>query len=125
MSIILVLASFLWLFAAILLRKWHAVHAGMMMLLLIFDLLFPIYLYATHDWYLRLVTHKELLSFAIWAHLIFVLSLYAVYVLQIISGRKMLQDIEPERETHKMQARAFVVLRVFVFATGALLMESI
>lgn len=124
-SILLVSGSFAWLFLAIFLRKNHSIHAAMMMVLLIFDLCFPIYLYATHDWYLRLVTHKELLSFAIWAHLIFVISLYAVYVLQILSGQKMKRDAAPEREAHQMQARAFVILRLFVFASGALLMESI
>ncbi len=124
-SIVLVSASFVWLFVAILLRKQHSIHAAMMMVLLVFDLLFPVYLYATHDWYLRLVTHKELLSFAIWAHLLFVLSLYAVYVLQILSGKKMKREPAPEREAHQMQARVFVILRLFVFTSGALLMESI
>ncbi len=122
-SILLVLLSFLWLGAALALRRRHAVHAAMMATLLLFDLVFPVYLYWTHDWYTRLIVHEELLSFAIWAHLIFVISLYALYVLQGLSGRKMLQQADEERASHQMQARAFIIARLFVFATGALLME--
>jgi len=120
-SVVLVLASFVWLLFALGLRKQHKLHAAMMAVLWLFDALFPIYLYLTHDWYTRLVTHQELLSFALWAHLILVISLHALYVLQMMSGRQMLQQPDVERKNHHMQARAFVILRVFVFVSGALL----
>ena len=122
-SVALVLLSFAWLALAMMLRQHHRLHAAMMGLLCVFDVLFPLYLYLTHNWYERLIVHKELLSFAIWAHLIFIISLYALYVLQMLSGRNMLNNKEAEQQTHQMQARAFIVVRVFVFASGLLLLE--
>jgi|UPI0003825AFE hypothetical protein len=120
-SVLLVLMSFVWLFFALVLRKRHSLHAAMMAALCLFDVLFPVYLYLTHDWYTRLVVHQELLSFALWAHLILVISLYALYGFQMLSGRQMLQQPDAERKNHQMQARSFVILRLFVFMSGALL----
>ncbi|MDQ6979444.1 MAG: hypothetical protein Q9M09_04600 [Mariprofundaceae bacterium] len=124
-SVALVLASFVWLCIALAFRKQHRLHAAMMAVLWLFDLLFPVYLYLTHDWYTRLVTHEELMAFGIWIHLILALSLYALYVFQMLSGRQMLQQWDEERQNHQMQARAFIILRVFVFVSGALLIESV
>ncbi len=122
-SVALVLLSFAWLALALKLRQRHRLHAAMMGILCVFDVFFPFYLYLTHNWYERLIVHKELLSFAVWAHLIFILSLYALYVLQILSGRHMLNNKKAEQQTHQMQARAFVVVRIFAFVSGVLLLE--
>ena len=57
------------------------------------DVLFPFYLYLTHDWYNRLIVHEEIFSFLIWMHFGLTLALYALYFLQIQTARKIFSAI--------------------------------
>ena len=121
LSVMLVLASFVVLAAAWLLQKQHRLHIALMCSVMTFDVLFPVWLYATHNWVKRLIDDGELLSFAIWAHVFLILTLYALYVLQIQAGRQMLSGNAEARPGHKVQSRGIVIIRLFVFLSGALL----
>jgi len=121
LSVIVVLISFVVLAVAWLLQKQRRVHITLMSAVMIFDILFPVWLYMTHDWEKRLIDHGELLSFAIWAHLFLIMTLYSLYVLQIQAGRNMLKGQLASRENHRVQSRGVVIIRVFVFLSGALL----
>jgi len=127
-SVLLVLSSFIILAAAWHWRKWRRFHIAAMSFLMAFDLMFPVYLYMTHDWKKRLIDDGELFSFLIWSHLIFVLLLYALYALQVLAGRAMLRgqdldasELERHREDHRKQFIGIVVVRLLVFASGSLL----
>jgi len=121
LSVILVLISFVVLAAAWGLKKQHGLHIALMCGVMAFDLLFPVWLYLTHDWVKRLIDHGELLSFLVWTHVFLILTLYSLYVLQVQAGRKVLAGRPDARPDHRVQSRGIVVIRVFVFLTGALL----
>lgn len=121
-SVILVLISFVVMGLAWLWRFRPAVHVPLMAAVMLFDLAFPVWLSLTHGWYRRLIEQGELFSFLIWAHLMWDLILYALYVMQIREGRRLLAASAPNaRANHRMQARAIVAVRLLVFLTGALL----
>jgi len=125
-SVILVFISFIWLALAWKLRKIQSFHIPAMFVLIVFDLCFPIYLYLTHDWWQRLIVEGEAFSFLIWSHLILVLVLYALYVLQVLAGRKMVHiksghDYEAYRDEHHKQFLGILIIRILVFTSGALL----
>ena len=126
-SVLLVLMSFVLLAAAWYWRKQRRFHIAAMSFLMLFDVSFPVYLYLTHDWWKRLIVDGDIFTFLIWCHLIFVMVLYALYVLQIMAGRAMLQnpvgsgDHQRTREEHRKQFLGIVVARLLVLATGALL----
>jgi len=125
-TVILVLSSFVVLFAAWFWRKQRRFHISAMISLMVFDLFFPVYLYLTHDWIERLIDHGEIFSFLIWSHVMMVMILYALYVLQIMAGRAMLANATGEkhhhhRTEHKKQFVGVVVVRFLVFASGWLL----
>ncbi|MDQ6952346.1 MAG: hypothetical protein Q9M15_02330 [Mariprofundaceae bacterium] len=124
-SVILVLISFVWLALAWFFRKVRFFHIPAMMLLVVFDLFFPVYLYLTHDWWQRLIVHQEALSFAVWSHLILIIVLYSLYVLQIMAGRGMMQtqgaEYKEHQHDHAQQFMGILIVRTLVFASGALL----
>jgi len=126
-SILLVLMSFGLLLAAWHWRKQRRFHIVAMSFLMLFDFCFPIYLYLTHDWWKRLIVDGDIFGFLVWSHLIFVMVLYALYVLQVMAGRAMLQhapDSEHHKHTrgeHRKQFIGIVVVRLLVLASGALL----
>ncbi|EAU53355.1 hypothetical protein [Mariprofundus ferrooxydans] len=120
-SVILVLISFAVMAAAWALKKRHSLHIGLMSSVMLFDMLFPIWLYLTHDWIKRLIDHGELLSFLVWTHLFLILTLYSLYVLQVQAGRGMLSGNAAMRPSHRLQSRGILIVRIFVFISGALL----
>jgi len=125
-SIVLVLMSFVVLAAAWYWRKQRRFHVSAMVGLMAFDVMFPFYLYLTHDWYTRLIVHGDIFSFLIWSHVMLVMMLYALYVLQILAGRAMLKHPvgakhHHHRDEHKKQFLGIVVARLLVFASGWLL----
>ena len=125
-SVILVLASFALLTSAWYWRQHRHFHITAMSTLILFDLLFPIYLYMTHDWIHRLIEQGELFSFLIWSHLILVLLLYALYILQISAGRAMVKgagDREKQQELHRKQFYAILTVRLLIFSSGLLLIN--
>jgi len=121
LSVIVVLISFVVLAVAWLVKKNHILHIALMACVMAFDVLFPVWLYATHDWVKRLIDDGELLSFAIWAHVFLILTLYSMYVLQIQAGRQLLAGQRDARPHHSLQGRGILVVRLFVFLSGALL----
>ena len=121
LSVILVLISFAVMALAMNFRKKHHVHVSLMAAIMIFDVLFPIWLYMTHDWKHRLIDQGELFSFLIWTHLFLILTLYCLYVLQIQEGKQLLAKKKNARQNHRVQSRGIIVVRVFVFLSGALL----
>jgi len=120
-SVVLVLLSFLVMALAWWFRTNRKVHIGMMGSVMVFDLLFPIWLYMTHDWVKRLIDHGELFSFMIWTHLFLDLTLYALYVLQIQAGKQILAGDVDGRHNHRVQSKGILVVRVLVFISGAML----
>jgi len=120
-SVVLVLCSFVVMLAAYFLRKRQGWHIALMSCVMMFDMAFPFWLYLTHDWKRRLIDEGELFSFLIWTHLFLILTLFSLYVLQIIAGRQLYAGIRAAREGHRVQSRGIFAVRVFVFLTGALL----
>jgi uncharacterized membrane protein YozB (DUF420 family) len=126
-SVLLVLMSFVLLAAAWYWRKQRRFHIAAMSFLMVFDFFFPVYLYLTHDWWKRLIVDGDIFSFSLWSHLILVMVLYALYVLQVMAGRTMLQntadseDHKRTREEHRKQFIGIVVMRLLVLASGALM----
>lgn len=112
----------LMLFAAHM-HKHRMIHVPAMSFVMLFDLLMPIYLYLNRDWKERLIDGGEIFSFLIWMHVGLVLTLYALYVIQIIEGRKLLRGDNSAREAHKMQGRGIMAARFIVVLTGAFLYE--
>ncbi len=121
LSVILVLLSFVVLLVGLKLHSKPRVHIAMMVSVMLFDLCFPFWLYMTHDWVKRLIDDGELLSFAIWAHMFLVLSLYALYVLQIQAGLALVKGNQLVRASHLLQGKGIVVARLFVLISGAML----
>jgi len=126
-SVLLVLMSFVLLAAAWYWRKQRRFHIAAMSFLMVFDFFFPVYLYLTHDWWKRIIVDGDIFSFSLWSHLILVMVLYALYVLQVMAGRTMLQntadseDHKRTREEHRKQFIGIVVMRLLVLASGALM----
>jgi len=121
LSIVLVLISFLVMTLAYYLRKRPNWHISLMGSVMLFDMLFPIWLYMTHDWKKRLIDDGDLFSFLVWTHFFLILTLYSLYVLQALAGRQLLARDEEGRESHRVQSRGIVIIRLFVFLSGALL----
>ncbi len=121
LSILLVLCSFVVMFIAYYVRKQRLWHIRLMGSVMLFDLIFPVYLYAAHDWKYRLIDQEELFSFLIWAHLFLILTLYSLYVFQVQEGKQVIAKREGARQNHRVQSRGIFVIRALVFITGALL----
>lgn len=100
-------------------RRWF--HIPVMVTCILFDLAMPFYLYATNDWYKRLIEHEEIFSFLIWCHLGLVLTVYALYFVQVQTGLRLLKADQASRDDHRGQAKAILLVRALVLGTGALL----
>lgn len=98
-------------------------HVAGMTSVMTFDLLFPVWLYLTRDWYGRLIEHGEILSFLVWMHFMLFITLYVLYAVQVRAGLKLLAGNEAVRQDHRLQGKGILFVRLLVFATGAMLME--
>jgi len=121
LSVVLVLLSFVVMALAYYLRRQHRWHIALMGCVMLFDVIFPVWLYMTHDWKRRLIDNGELFSFLVWTHLFLILTLYSLYVLQVMAGRQLQRGDNSGRESHRVQSRGIAVIRTLVFLTGALL----
>jgi len=118
------LASYLLMLAAFRWPKRRYLHIPIMVSVIIFDAAMPFYLYATRDWYKRLIEHGDITSFGVWMHLGLVLTLYVLYALQVSSVRGMLRGEAEARADHHGQGKAIMIVRGVVILMGALLAES-
>ncbi len=108
-------------------------HAAIMSLVILFDVLMPVYLVLTRDWGRRLIEEGDILSFGVWTHFGLLVALYVLYAVQIQSARVLrrsgtaAQDAEAvmiARKEHRAQAKGILLVRALVIFTGALLAES-
>ncbi len=102
-------------------HRW--LHMPVMSSIILFDLAMPFYLYASRDWYKRLIEQEEIFSFLIWLHVGLVITLYGLYYLQIMSARKMINGEEEARSDHRSQGKAILLVRGLVVATAAILVK--
>lgn len=118
-----VLATYVLMLAAFFYSRYRWFHVPVMATMVIVDILFPFYLYLTHDWYRRLIVHQEIFSFLIWMHFGLVITLYALYYLQIQTARKIFAGNYESRGEHRSQANAILLVRGLVIATALLLVD--
>lgn len=118
-----VLGTYALMLAAYYFARHRWFHVPVMSGMVIVDIVFPFYLYLTHDWYRRLVVHEEIFSFLVWMHFGLVLTLYALYFLQIQTARKIFAGDDEIRSEHRSQANAILLVRGLVIATAFLLVE--
>jgi len=118
------LASYLLMCVAYLRPTQRLFHVPVMVSSVLFDVGMPFYLYATRDWYKRLIEEGDITSFGVWMHLGLVLSLYALYAVQVRSVRGMLRGDATARAEHHGQGKAILVVRALVLLMGGLLAEE-
>ena len=118
-----VLATYVLMLAAYRYSRYRWFHVPVMSAMIIIDVLFPFYLYLTHDWYKRLIVHEQIFSFLIWMHFGLILTLYALYFLQIQTARRIFANNAEARGEHHSQAKAIVLVRGLVIATALLLVD--
>jgi hypothetical protein len=118
-----VLATYVLMIVAYYYSRYRWFHVPVMVLIIIADLLFPFYLYLTHDWYKRLIVHEQIFSFLIWMHFGLILTLYALYFLQIQTARRIFGGNQEARGEHHSQAKAILLVRGLVIATALLLVD--
>ena len=114
---------YLFMIAAYLKPHLRKFHISTMTVAILFDLAMPFYLYMNRDWKERLIDGGEIFTFLIWMHLGLVLTLYALYALQVSEGRKLLRGDQSARDAHRTQGRGILLTRFLVLFTGALLYE--
>ncbi len=102
-------------------HRWF--HVPVMASIVVLDVLTPFYLVFTHDWYRRLIVHEGIFSFLIWMHFGLVVTLYALYFLQIQTARKIFSGEDAARGEHRSQAGAILLVRGLVIATALLLVD--
>lgn len=91
---------------------------------MLFDLTFPVYLYSTRDWKTRLIDHGDILSFGVWMHFGLLISLFVLYVLQIMAGRRLLANDDSIRQEHANLAKGILLVRALVLLSGVLLIQE-
>lgn len=122
-SLIIAIASYCVMLFAFYMKKYRAVHVPLMASVVVLDILFPVYLILTHDWYKRLIVQEEIFSFMIWMHLMLVITLYALYITQISTARKMLQGDMTVKNGHRSQGMGILIARGLVVLSAAMLIE--
>jgi len=122
-TVIAALLTYALMWAAFYWRRHRKFHVAGMVTVMLFDLSMPFYLVTHRDWYERLVTGGEILNFLIWMHLGLVITLYALYVMQIRAGLALLKGVEEAKDGHRTQGYGVLVTRGMVIFTGAILYE--
>ena len=115
--------TYLLMVMAFFMPKKRAIHIPIMAGSMAFDLMMPFYLFMTRDWYKRLIEQEEIFSFMIWMHFILVLTLYALYALQILTVKKMLAGETVAREEHRTQGKGILIARGLVVLSALMLIE--
>jgi len=120
-TILAVIVSFVAMGLAYRFARIRILHIVAMIMVMAFDILFPLYLYLANDWYKRLIEKEQIFSFSIWMHFMLIIVLYTLYVIQAQAGRKLWAGGNEIRQEHKLQGRGIMVARLMVFITGVLL----
>lgn len=115
--------TFVFMIIAYKLSRFRKFHISVMVSCMIFDLAMPFYLYLNRDWYGRLIEGGEILNFLLWMHIGLVITVYTLYVMQIIEGKKLLNGVG-SREEHRAQANGLLLARALMIFCGALLYEK-
>jgi hypothetical protein len=118
-----VLATYLLMLAAYRYHRYRWFHVPVMATIAFVDVLFPFYLYLTHDWYRRLIVHQEIFSFLIWMHFGLVMTLYVLYFLQVQTARRIFAGNGESRGEHRSQANAILLVRGLVIITALMLVD--
>lgn len=126
-TILVTIGTWLVMAAGFYLASHRRIHITIMVSVIIYDLLIPFYLFIARDWYTRLIIHQDILTFGLWMHFGLVLTLYVLYVFQILSARGILRrpaDAQPRYE-HRSQGIMILAVRAMVIFTGALLWDPV
>ncbi|KPJ90318.1 MAG: hypothetical protein AMJ53_13905 [Gammaproteobacteria bacterium SG8_11] len=115
--------TYLLMLSAFYLHRIRSFHVPVMIFIVLFDLLMPVYLYSTRDWKTRLIDDGDIFSFAVWMHFGLLIALFVLYAIQIMAGRKLLQGDQSGRGEHKNVAKGILAVRALVILTGALLVQ--
>jgi hypothetical protein len=124
-TLLFVIATYALMVWAFFWAKKRYFHIPVMASIMLIDLFFPVYLVLNKDWYRRLIEQEEILSFMIWMHFILVLVLYALYVLQILTARKLLKGDDSVRADHRAQGKGILIARALVILSAAMLIEPV
>ncbi len=124
-TVIYVLATYALMVAAFYYARMRRFHVPVMIFIMTSDLLFPVYLVMTRDWYQRLIVDEDILTFGVWVHFMLLVTLFVLYFVQILAGRRLLRgEAEPRiRQEHRAQGMGILLVRAFVILTGALLVQ--
>ena len=123
-TVLFIAVTYVLMLLAYRLPQYPLIHRPIMALVIMIDLSFPFYLYATRDWSRRLIDQQEIFSFMLWMHLILVITLYMLYFFQIRSLSGVLKGESLARGEHKSQGLGIIIIRGLVLITGALLVEA-
>jgi len=126
LTILVAVITLVIMIGAYFLSKNRVVHIGIMGAVITFDLMMPIYLLLTRDWYTRLIEREDIFTFGVWMHFFVVLVLYVLYLFQVLAALKMLRKEDADgtaRADHRAQAKGIILIRAFVIFTGALLYD--
>ncbi len=126
-TVLFVAATYLLMVAAFYNARIRMFHVPVMVSIMLCDLLFPIYLVLTRDWYQRLIVEEDILTFGVWIHLGAVISLFVLYAVQIQAGRGLLSGDNDSRyrRDHRSQGKGILLVRAMVIITGALLVQDV
>ncbi len=122
-TVIAGILTYILMLSAFCLHRVKSFHVPVMILIILFDLLMPVYLYSTRDWKTRLIDDGDILSFGVWMHFGLLITLFVLYAIQILAGRKLLQGDQSGRGEHKNVAKGILTVRALVILTGALLVQ--
>lgn len=121
--VIVALATYLVMLAAYRFHTLRLFHVPVMIAMMLFDLGMPFYLYTHRDWETRLIEQGDIFSFMVWCHFGLLISLFVLYGMQALAGRKLLVGDESAREEHRALAKGVLFARALVIISGALLAQ--
>jgi len=122
-SVIAVSITYLFMLAGYFMSRYRFLHIPVMVSIILFDLSMPFYLYTHRNWKRRLIDQQEILSFLVWMHIGLLVTLFALYLAQIHSARRLLKGDQSARKDHHSQGRALLLVRGLVIFTGAILVS--
>ena len=120
-TILAVLLTFAGMWLAWRFSRHRWLHVSLMGGMVVFDVIFPFYLYFANDWYKRLIEQEQIFDFSVWMHVGILTVLYTLYVVQIQEGIRLWRG-QGDRRSHHQQANGILAARILAFLTGLLLM---